>query len=1343
MIEFTKLKPYIPKTTGLRIPPNPKQIVHVAVLGENTSLLKCYPDLYIPIRDVRHVTAFPFTAVRPTTYLRQYHDSYGLIPIKSEQIPKTSHNFFDDLNFTFDALKERRHIKTFNVKVIGDIVRFVFRPGIVSRKDAYHLLLYVVDLDQEFEPNVRNRKIWPWLYTLHRQKDFIFDQVILVLLNDGKPTYVNLGTKNNYKLPRILSILRGLHPQVSIDVDNYVKTINDPRLRTVVKHYLQTHPDIVKSGNLPQKGSPEWNRLVTKAVLFYAYGDDDKVEEILKSKNTKQIYEIISTIQSAIIRSDITRTQPKDPVLRDFRPHLYEHVPDIVFAFKDEDYKYVFTKRLRSIAESLEKGPIPLKVVQVQVDHPVEDPSELRGTKVVPVTIKLKDPQTNKTINVKFSLPYVEGNLIRIYGNDYTIINQLALKPLTFPKPHTARIQTDYTTLTLEYRPSMQTYRCFVTAIRDYLILILFSQLGIKKTLELFGVTKYHYEETKSGSNSYPVLDRFIVIDQELTKEAQYLLNGLNRIRWSEYEELKTNQLDDDTDVWNKLLIKRHNIMNLPLRLRNTFTFILDDTSKEILKQDGLPTDIYNLVKYACIKILDPANVDDRNDISKQRIRFTELMLQHVEKVLLSAYSSYVVRRSLGDDEATIQVSTRHIISQIVKDPNVQPLERVSPLEELSFLTRVSPTGIGGVPTADAVPLSYRSVHPTYFGNISPTDTPESGKVGVTQHLSIGATLRHYGIFTVKDIDDNLGEQILSPLEALVPFVHHNDGARVIFSTNQMRSAVPLVNAQPPAVQTGYETMLVPYLSETFVKKAPCDGEVTKVDDEVITIKCADGSTKNIIIEPTILRSGQTVNVLGKYKPLVNVGDKVRSDDIIANCTGVKDNVLSWGLNLHVALMPYEGYNFEDAIVISESVANKMVSEHVDTITVQLKPTSTIRYIAKPGQEIKTGDTLIDFVTDVKDYELITDFDSIIDGGIRLRSEADGYVLRIDVYPGKVDYLNRWPQLKEYYEQTIQRIKRNHGQEVKEFKWAGHKIEGAIVQIHVVYRLPMQLGDKMANRHGNKGVVGLILPDDKMPVTPFGKTEVLLNPLGIVSRMNIGQIPELYCGLISYVMGQIILKQDRSKALQIISKVYNALDPEIHRPIVNRLRSMTQDEWFDLQHRIETRECFLPIIAKPFGKLSFKNVKAAMKILNLKPKYKVYMPEFETYTLNPVAVGWMYIQKLEHMSKFKLSARGVRTYVSKTLQPPSGRKKEGGQRLGELESWALMAYDSEHLLWEFWGALSDDHITKSQIIKEIIESGEAHFKKPKFLPTRDAVIAMLLARHINPGIDIVRFMNVD
>lgn len=698
-----------------------------------------------------------------------------------------------------------------------------------------------------------------------------------------------------------------------------------------------------------------------------------------------------------------------------------------------------------------------------------------------------------------------------------------------------------------------------------------------------------------------------------------------------------------------------------------------------------------------------------------------------------------------------------------------QFMDQQNPLSELENKRRLSATGPGGL-HRERAGFEVRDVHPSHYGRICPIATPEGASIGLTGHLASFAKVNEFGfietpyrkilqevpndgkslvghvifqdivtknkkilakggteaderltreiarhpeITAIKiqaeaskeviyldaheeesvviaqpniridergrildahvlvrrhgepslesigrvDYMDVSPKQIISIGTALIPFIEHDDARRALMGTNMQRQAVPLVNAAPPIVSTGMETVAA--LGSGWVHVAPADGKILWADGNRIEFEDQKGKKTTFYLTQFARSNADTVL---HQTPLVEKGQVVKKGDILCDGPAITDGRLSLGQNLLVAFMPWEGANFEDAIIISERLVRDdiLTSIHIKREVVDVRDT-------KLGSEITTRD-----IPNVGE-EAVANLDE--DGIIRI-----GAVVRShDILVGKITPKGETELTAE--ERLLRAI---FGEKVKDVKDTslrlphggygkiigikifdrekGDKLEVGVLKriyVYIAQLRKVSVGDKLAGRHGNKGVISKILPEADMPHLADGTpVDIILNSLGVISRMNIGQVLETHLGWAAYEKG------------------YRAIVPAFEGPSVAQIAD-------------ELREAHLPAD----GKIQLYDGRTG--------------EPFE----QRVTVGCAYIMKLIHMVDDKIHARSIGPYALVTQQPLGGKAQQGGQRLGEMEVWALEGYGAAHTLQEMLTIKSDDVLGRAKAYEAIIRGEE--IQKPR------------------------------
>jgi DNA-directed RNA polymerase subunit beta len=646
-----------------------------------------------------------------------------------------------------------------------------------------------------------------------------------------------------------------------------------------------------------------------------------------------------------------------------------------------------------------------------------------------------------------------------------------------------------------------------------------------------------------------------------------------------------------------------------------------------------------------------------------------------------------------------------------------QFLEETNALAELTHKRRLN--ALGGGLSQRRAKLEVRDVHPSHYSRICPIETPEGQNIGLITSLANYAKINEYGFLeapyrkvedgkitgeieylmageeeqykiapstTEIDEDGNLVEDrveirtgkenirlgtpgevdyvgvspkaIVGASASLIPFLEHDDANRALMGANMQRQAVPIADPEAPLVGTGMEQKAAQDSGMLVVAEE--SGEVSYVDAEEIKIDTASGDTETYSLK-TFTRSNQ--DTLVHQRPLVENGEHVEAGDVLADGSSSEEGELALGRNLRVAFMPFEGFNYEDAIVVSERLVKDdlLDSIHIEEFEVKAEETklgpeeitADIPNISKEdlknldssgiireGTEVETGDVLVGKITPKGESEPSPEekiFRSIF--GEQARNVKDSS-LKLPPTAGKGKVIR-----------------------VKKFsREKGHELDTGVnelVKVYVATRKKISIGDKLAGRHGNKGVIAKILPEEDMPFMPDGTPiDVLLNPLGVPSRMNLGQVFETHLGWLSSLKGE-----------HSSTPVFDgAGEEEILQDLQEEQEKHDLDEGANEDGKVILRD---GRTGEPFDR--------------------------------PITVGHMYLLKLEHIADEKLHARSTGPYALITQQPLGGKAQFGGQRFGEMEVWALEAYGAASTLQEMLTLKSDDIQGRTKLYKAILK----------------------------------------
>ncbi len=817
-----------------------------------------------------------------------------------------------------------------------------------------------------------------------------------------------------------------------------------------------------------------------------------------------------------------------------------------------------------------------------------------------------------------------------------------------------------------------------------------------------------------------------------------------------------------------------------------------------------------------------------------------------------------------------------------------QFMDQTNPLSEITHKRRVSALGPGGL-TRERAGFEVRDVHPTHYGRICPIETPEGPNIGLINSLSTYSKINKYGFiespykkvengvvqdkieylsameetkFTIAQANsvidkngkfkedlvscrENLNfilskpenidyidvspKQLVSVAASLIPFLENDDANRALMGSNMMRQAVPLLKPEAPLVGTGIESDVALDSGVTIVARR--EGVVDKIDGKRIVIKASnekDYSQSGVDIYNLQKFKRSNQNTCINQKPLVRVGDKVKSGDIIADGPSTKIGELALGKNVTVAFMPWQGYNFEDSILISERCVTDDVftSVHIEEYEVMARDTklgeeditrdipnvneealknldeSGIVYI---GAEVKPGDILVGKVTpkgdsasgpeekllrsifgekaiDVTDTSLkmpsgsggivvdvrvfnrhgiekdersITieraEIESVqedkkveeeilersikqraatflagssldkkikdLNAGTKLDDDKINSLLISDLFKvttNDAKNLDALSQLKEQYNSAKKDIQDRFEDKVLKIRQGDDLLPSVMkmVKVFVAIKRRLRPGDKMSGRHGNKGVVSKIVPVEDMPYRENGKpVDIVLNPLGVPSRMNVGQILETHLGWSCTELGEKLknLVNENQKKIEKTEKIKTFLKSvygdDVYEENIDKL---TNTEFKDLCDNIQNG---VPIATPVFDGAKEQDVTNMLDLAELPNSGQTHLWDGRTGEKfdRPVTVGTIYMLKLHHLVEDKIHARSTGPYSLVTQQPLGGKAQLGGQRFGEMEVWALEAYGASYTLQEILTVKSDDVAGRVKVYETIVK-GEENFE---------------------------------
>ena len=726
-------------------------------------------------------------------------------------------------------------------------------------------------------------------------------------------------------------------------------------------------------------------------------------------------------------------------------------------------------------------------------------------------------------------------------------------------------------------------------------------------------------------------------------------------------------------------------------------------------------SDVYASISYYLNLHANIGNVDEIDHLGNRRVRQVGELVQNQFRIGMARMERVIRERMTTQEIETVTPKTLINIRPVTaclkeffgSSQLSKFMDQVNPIAELTDKRRLSSLGPGGL-SRDRAGMEVRDVNASHYGRICPIESPEGQNIGLITSLASYAKVNEYGFImtpyrrvidgkltneikyltadeeadfyisqaTLDINDDNEivddlvvarinGEtvmvkkkqvnfvdvapnQIVSITTSCIPFLEHDDATRALMGANMQRQAVPLLVSEAPIVGTGMEYIAARDSGSTIVAKA--DGVVEYADGKKIIVKNAKGKDTYYLAD--FERSNESTCF--NHHPLVKQGDTIHRGMVIADGPSTEKGELALGKNMVVAFMTFNGYNYEDAVILNERLVKDDVytSIHIEHYDIDCRDTKLgaeeitrdipnvgedarknldANGIVRIGTEVKDGDILVGKVTP-KGVQELTSEEKLLHAifGEKTREVRDTS-LRVEHGAGGIVH-----DVKIYTKENSDELP------------AG---VSKIIRVYIAQKRKIQVGDKMSGRHGNKGVISLILPEEDMPYLPDGRpVDVILNPLGVPSRMNIGQILELHLGMAGKKLG-----------------VHYAT------PV------------FDGATIQEISESMAEAGMDPDGKTILYNGRTG--------------EPFE----NRVSVGVMYMVKLHHMVDDKLHARSTGPYSLVTQQPLGGRAQFGGQRFGEMEVWALYAYGAAHVLQEILTIKSDDVIGRVKVYEALVK----------------------------------------
>lgn len=1375
MIKVSLLRHYTQQVQKVSFPLINKDHPYALIYyPENGNFLTDYSKLGLRYLDFRHVviptTLFPKTKI--SNPIRSEFRKLKMASYASTMVYPSKVNIILDMSFYLKKVDE-----------IYKPANYRQRAGILLKNTTIQMLnlipgnykkilLYSIDQTKEIK-SFYDRKIFPFLKMMRDEEDLPFDDLLFCRMTDTKTLYRLLVKDKEYNLQRIFVYMKNIKyfdTKEELEEDsekasekvlstikdkNLVSKQNEDKLKDIIKTYLSVDQKQLnsvlnlkisekqgeKTSSQPLAKKPEKNekeelsRIAIASVLYRISGDINKSRNTAKSVDSKKIDSAIKVMGREYVDELLPFEKPLNMSLDEVIKQINigemtdNKYPGHLFRKRNLDFEINLQKDMTNAFKVLETKDIKINLQSLEIKDAEKKLGELSGSDFSILNATMEDEFGN-IHKINMEIPKIkEDGTFRLYGRRKCLLNQIILCPISFPKRYMGKFESSYSIFHIWSRKLRggNYLEMYIGSYTIPLFVLLSYYFGMENTIKLYDLKYEIREKMKKTEIGFKIDDdNFFVfenIDSDLKQELCRSISRLDLTHFKIQKEFGTKEF------FNDLIIKMTGRVSSTYQIKMTFDNIVDPIAKQILINQQLPFELDRIIKYMAEKVV-AGYLQDRNDISNQRIRNSEILVHLAQKQILAAYSTYREQILSGNKSAVLEIKPNKVLKDFINSEVLMDMEFSNPAEEMSVMTRVTPVGkyIGGIPTTEAFQLDARNVHPSYFGNIDPLDTPEGANIGIVQQLSIDAYITSSrGLIHTKPISNDEKSGVLGTSTALIPFVENNDGVRIMMSANQSRQALPLENPEPPYVQSGYETILTNVLSDNFIKRSPCNGKIIEITDTYISVKCADGKIEQIDITPRTLRSGTGKNTLSIFIPTVKQNIAVKKGQIIAEGSSIKNGIISQGRNILVGIMPYKGFNYEDGVVINEKLVSdkKLTSLHLIEEEIEIDNSDRISFFMdKINTVTNKGDHLlrksIGEIEKMIGFDVDEESEEFISGQY-IKKSGGGKIVNIEVF-SNLENEDNFQSLKTIINKTNQKYKKPKNEK---YTIKGKPIKGALIKYKIQQNLDISFGDKLCNRYGNKGIISLIEKDNLMPRTPWGESlDIVMNPLGILNRMNIGQLYEMYCGLIGKELYYRIMKlgPKKNEIANLLRSTIGVLDSTTGKKsselLIQKILKMPENMFKEFYSQIYESKVF-PIIIPPFKSPNYKLIQTVLKTLNLKPSYKLYLPEYNTHTSFNVAVGYMYIQKLEHLGDLKIHSRGTGPVTGKYLQPTQGKRRAGGQRVGESDSFAQIAYGSLYTLQELFGPLSDDQRTKNEIISEIITNGETEYRTPSTNPTRD------------------------
>jgi len=957
-----------------------------------------------------------------------------------------------------------------------------------------------------------------------------------------------------------------------------------------------------------------------------------------------------------------------------------------VFNFRNHEWNE--EKIIENVSQMLSCGEsLGLRVKEIAIKNTEDkDLSEIKRTKskILNINLTYTNEEGTEDINLSYALPWLINNHFYISGNYKVAIYQLFDRPV-IKRKNIIKIRTNIQSIMIERKISSR--------------------------------KKYNYEINLFGKK-FPFARLVIAYYGVAGTRLQFHLNDNNEYNGSETLSPELDELTKDIiSILNNQTIDKTKLLE-SIFLRRTDEKILDDL-KLILE-----IDLFSMKYFHTESIVEEFlyaiqnEIYDDSDYQNKRIRFVEQIIYvHLCKDFYNLINSIKKNRKVK-----FSVNSKNILSNVNVSNIVQFDNSLNPLSELALLSRTSLSGPGGFEKQN-VPQSLREIHPSMKRLIDPADTADREGCGTTQYLVPNVNINEDGSFYSQN-NDNINSIAVS----FVPFLEHDDATRLQMASSQQRHAIMLKNFDLPMIQSGIEGT---YSDQTsFIFRAKRNGKVIYIDDEIIMLQYDNKVCDAFYIGFRKLY----ISTIDFYKVYFNIGDTFQKGDIIAESNYLNNGRITLGRNCLVCINPWYGYNYEDGIVISQRLVDEdyFTSVHYVDLVVELSPNKILlnlnneydNYKPLPdvGQTIQLGEVY----AKIKSIDTNGFDDILFEPVTEYKAEETCKIVSVKVYANK--WNKCFPQFDEYIKEKVSKQKGRKSElvnklsdyltkdeldrlidtleinqtEKNNYKIKGEYIDGVRIEITAVYERKIKVGDKIGNRHGNKGVISKIVPHDQMLQLPDGRhADIIINPLGIISRMNVGQVYEIHLTMsLNDLKNKIQEMYQNGDKNQIYPYVLNYIKIIDRTKENNYLLQVTElFKHLSVDDFVQNLDSFF-LIQPPFESIQWPQLNEAMRYTGTQYEYKCFEPISGQDIMNTIACGYMYWFKLNHIAKDKIACRGIGPYSAKTSQPLGGKSRKGGQRLGEMEIWAVIAHGDEKNLNEFISTKSDSIKLRNMYISE-------------------------------------------